>query len=59
MLPPVDVCLSVDALLVPDGHVQNPKIQFAGAEQEIKVTKWVELTKIIPVPRDSVIVTFG
>jgi hypothetical protein len=40
--PPPDIRLSIGTLLIPDGHVGDPEIQSAGAEQKVEITKRVE-----------------
>jgi hypothetical protein len=43
---PVDICRTVYSLPIANGNIGDFEIELCGAEQKIKIAKWVDFAKV-------------
>ena len=53
----MDIGCAVGPLLVSNGHLQNLEIELGRPEQQVEISKWVELAEIRPVRCYAVVVS--
>src|SRR5258708_20078669 len=59
MLPPLNVCLSVNPFFIADWEVENLQIQFARTEEKIEIAERIEIAEVGSIFRDLLIIGFG